>query len=186
MLGLLGGAGDASGKRSEEVGGVCHRGGNCRRQLKAWKDVLPVEVGAPHHEFSIVQGNGEMTLFHLYLVDSDAPKGEQFDVSIDDPLIETFVPAVLGDVLLLSRPACEYEGKGGEGQVLCTDRIAKKGGGEKGAEAFKIRQAAARHVGSGEGSQIVDRQAVGDVPGRENNHLDGAKGCLMVYNHGEN
>ncbi len=153
MPGLLGVVGDASGKRSEEVGGVCHGGGNCGCQLKAWKDVLLVEVGAPHRKFSVVQGNGEMTLFHLSLVDSDALKGEQLDVSIDDPLIETLVPAVLADVLLSSRPACEYEGKGGEGQVLCKDCIAKKGGGEKGAEAFKIRQAMVCHGGSGEAAK---------------------------------
>jgi hypothetical protein len=71
-----------------------------------------------------------MTLFHLSLVDSNAPKGKQFNVSIDDPLVKTLVPAVLADVLLLSRPACEYEGKGG-GQVLCEDCIAKKGGRKK-------------------------------------------------------
>jgi hypothetical protein len=62
--------GDASGKGLEEVGGVLCRGrdGGCR--LKAWKDVLPVEVGTPRREFSIVQGDGEMTLFHLSLESS--------------------------------------------------------------------------------------------------------------------
>ncbi len=39
--------------------------------------------------------------------------------------------------------------------------------------------------GSGEGGQIVDRQAVGDVPGGGNGHLDRAKGCLVVYDDGE-
>ncbi len=78
--------------------------------------MLPVEASAPCRKFSIVRGDREMTLFHLSLVDSNAPKGEQFDVSIDVPLIESFVPAVLADVLLSSRPACEYEGEGG-GQV---------------------------------------------------------------------
>jgi hypothetical protein len=116
VLGLLSGAGDASDKGLEEVGGVRHRGGNSRCQLEAWKDVLPVEASAPCRKFSIVRGDREMTLFHLSLVDSNAPKGEQFDVSIDVPLIESFVPAVLADVLLSSRPACEYEGEGG-GQV---------------------------------------------------------------------
>ncbi len=45
MLGLLGGAGDASGKGLVEVGGVRRGGGNGRRQLEAWKDVLLVEAG---------------------------------------------------------------------------------------------------------------------------------------------
>ncbi len=113
-------------------------GGNGGRRLEAWKDVLLVEVGAPCRKFSIIRGDGETTLFHLsFLVDSDAPKGEQFDVSIDNPLIETLVPAVLADVLLLSHPACKYEGEGG-GQVRREDPIAKEGGREKGAEAFKI------------------------------------------------
>ncbi len=96
-----------------------------------------MEVGAPRCKFSIVQGDEETTLFHLSLVDSNAPKGEQFNVSIDDHLVEILVPAVLADVLLSSRLACEYEGEG-EGQVLCKDCIAKKGGGEKGAEAIEI------------------------------------------------
>ncbi len=138
-----------------------------------------MEAGAPHRKFSIIQGDGEMTLFHLSLVDSDAPMREQFNMSIDNPLVETLVPAVLADVLLSSCPACDYEGKGG-GQILCKNRIAKKGGRGKGAEAFEIRQAVACHGGSGEGGQIVDRQAVGDVPGRGDGHLDGAKGCLVV------
>ncbi len=47
MLGLLGGAGDASGEGLEEVGGVCRGGGNCGRRLKAWRDVLSVEAGTP-------------------------------------------------------------------------------------------------------------------------------------------
>ncbi len=180
MLSLFGGAGNASGKGLEEVGGICCGGENCGRQLKAWKNVLPVKAGAPCCEFSVVWGNGEMTLFHLSLVDSDAPKGEQFNVSIDNPLVKTLVPVVLADVLLSSCPACKYEGKGG-GQVLCEDCIAKKGGGGKGAEAFEIRQAASCRGGSGEGGQIVNRQAVDDVPGRGNGHLDGAKCCLVVY-----
>ncbi len=113
MLSLLSGAGDASGKGSKEAGGVYCGGGNCGLRLKAWKDVLPVEAGAPRHKFSVVWGDGEMTLFHLSLVDSYAPKGEKFNVSIDDPLVKTLVSAVLADVLLLSRPACKYEGKGG-------------------------------------------------------------------------
>jgi hypothetical protein len=71
-------------------------------------------------------------------------------VSIDVPLVKNLVPAMLVDVLLSSRPACEYEGEGG-GQVRCKDCIAKEGGGEKGAEAFKIRKAAACCGGSGEG-----------------------------------
>ncbi len=184
MLGLLGGAGDASGKGSEEVGGVCCGGGNGGCQLKAWKDVLLVEAGAPRREFSIIRGDGAMTLFHLSLVDFDATKGEQFDVSIDNPLIDTLVPAVLAGVLLLSHPACKYEGKGG-GQVRCEDCIAKEGGGEKGAEAFKIRKAAVCCGGSGGGSHIVDCQTVGDVPGGGNGHLDGVKGCLVVNDKGE-
>ncbi len=130
MLGLLGGAGDARGEGLEEDGGVCRGGGNCGCQLEAWKDVLLVEASAPRCKFSIIQGNGEMTLFHLSLVDSDAPKGEQFDVSIDVPFIKTLVPAMLADILLSSRPAYEYEGKEG-GQVRCKDCIAKEGGGEK-------------------------------------------------------
>ncbi len=40
MLGLLGGAGDASGKGSEEVGGVRRGGGNGGRRLEALKDVF--------------------------------------------------------------------------------------------------------------------------------------------------
>ncbi len=104
-------------------------------------------------------------------------------MSIDNPLVKTLVPAMLVDVLLSSRPACKYEGEGG-GQVLCKDCIAKKGGREKGAEAFKIKQATACCGGSGEGGQIVNHQAVGDVPGRGNGHLNGAKGCLVVYNDG--
>ena len=114
-----------------------------------------MEAGAPRHEFSIIRGDGATTLFHLSLVDSDAPKGEQFDMSIDNPLIETLVPVMLANVLLLSRPACKYEGEGG-GQVSCEDCIAKEGGGEKGAEAFKIRKAVACCGGSEEGRQIVD------------------------------
>ncbi len=74
MLGLLGSVGDASGKGLEEVGGVCRGGGNGGCQLKAWKDVLLVEAGAPRCEFSIIRGDGETTLFHMFLVDSDAPK----------------------------------------------------------------------------------------------------------------
>ncbi len=109
MLCLLGCAGDASGKGLEEVSGVCCGGGNCGRQPKAWKDVLPVEAGAPHQDFSIVRGDGETTLFHLSLVDYDAPKGEQFNVSIDDPLVEILIPAMLTDVLLSSRPRGEVE-----------------------------------------------------------------------------
>ncbi len=81
-----------------------------------------------------------MTLFHLSLVDSNAPKGEQFDVSIGVPLVKILVPAVLEDVLLSSCPACEYEGKGG-GQIHCKDHIAKEGGRGKGAETFKISNA---------------------------------------------
>ncbi len=146
MLGLLGGAGDASGKGS----GVRCGGGNGGHQLKAWKDVLQVEAGAPHRKFSVVRGDGEATLFHLSLVDSDAPKGEQFEVSIDIPLIEILVPAVLADMLLSSHPACKDEGKGG-GQVRCKDCIAKNRGGEKGEEAFEVSNAAAVHGGSGEG-----------------------------------
>ena len=72
-----------------------------------------MEGGAPHREFSVVGGIGETTLFHLSLVDSNGPKGEQFNVSIDNPLVKILVPAVLADVLLSSRPACKYEGKGG-------------------------------------------------------------------------
>ncbi len=124
MLGLLGGAGVSSGEGLEEFGGICCGGGNCGHQLKAWKDVLPVEAGAPRRDFSIVRGNGEMNHFHLSLADSNATKGEQFSVSIDNTLFETLVPALLADVLLLSRPACKYEGEGG-GQVLCKDCIAK-------------------------------------------------------------
>ena len=146
--------------------------------------MLAVEAGAPLCEFSVVWGNGETSLLNLSLVDSNAPKGEQFDVSIDNPLIETLVPAVLADVLLSSRPACKYEGKGG-GQVRCEDCIAKEGGREKGAEAFKIRKAAVCCGGSGGGSHIVDCQTVGDVPGGGNGHLDGVKCCLVVNNEGE-
>jgi hypothetical protein len=120
VLGLLGSAGDARGKGLIEVGGVRCGGGNGGCRLKAWKDVLLVEAGAPRRKFSIIRGDGATTLFHLSLVDSDAPKGEQFNVSIDNPLIETLVPAVLANVLLLSRPACKYEGQGG-GQVSCED-----------------------------------------------------------------
>ncbi len=127
MLGLLGGAGNASSKGSEEVGGVRCKWGNGGRQLKAWEDVLLVKAGAPCREFSIVRGNGEMTLLYLSMVDSDAPKGEQVNVSIDIPLVKNLVPAMLADVLLLSHPACEYEGKGG-GQVRCKDPIAKEEG----------------------------------------------------------
>ncbi len=181
MLGLLGGAGDASSKGLEEVGGVGHGGGNGGCRLKAWNDVLPVDAGAPCHVFSIVRGDGEITLFHLSLVDSDAPKGEQFDMSIDNTLAKILIPAMLADVLLSSLPACEFLGEGG-GQVLCKDCIAKEGGGEKGAETFEIRKAVACCRGSGEGGQIVDRQTVGDVLGRGNSHLDGAKGCLVVNN----
>ncbi len=143
-----------------------------------------MEAGTPCHEFSVVRGNGEMTLFYLSLVDSDAPKGEQFNVSIDNPLVKTLIPTMLADVLLSSRPACEYEGQGG-GRVLCKDCIAKKGGGGKGAEAFEIRQASACCGWSGEGGQIIDLQAVGDVSSGWNGHLDEAKGCLVVYNDGE-
>jgi hypothetical protein len=143
-----------------------------------------MEAGAPRCKFFIVRGDGETTLFHFSLVNSNAPKGEQFNVSIGNPLVETLIPAVLADVLLSSHPACEYEGEGG-GQVLCEDCIAKKGGGEQGAEAFKIRHATACCGGSGEGSQIVERQAVGDVPCRGNGHLDGEKGCMVVYDDGE-
>jgi hypothetical protein len=103
---------------------------------------------------------------------------------IDNPLIETLVPAVLADVLLLSHPACKYEGKGG-GQVRCKDHIAKEGGWEKGAEAFEIRKATPCCGRSGEGGQFINRQTVGDVPGGGNTHLDGAKGCLVVYDDGE-
>ncbi len=89
-----------------------------------------MEAGAPRREFSVIRGDGATTLFHLSLVDSDAPKGEQFDMSIDNPLVETLVPAVLADVLLLSRPACKYEG---EGEAKSTARIAlqRKGAGKK-------------------------------------------------------
>ncbi len=71
-----------------------------------------MEAGTPRHEFSVIRCDGEMTLFHLSLVNSYAPKGEQFDMSIDVPLIKNLVPTVLVDVLLLSSPACKYEGKG--------------------------------------------------------------------------
>ncbi len=120
MLGLLGGAGDASSKGLEEVGGVRHGWGNGRHQLEVWEDVLPVEASTPCCKFSIVRGDGETTLFHLSLVDSNAPKGEQFDMSINVPLIKNLVPAVLADVLLSSCPTCKYEGKGG-GQLHCKD-----------------------------------------------------------------
>jgi hypothetical protein len=64
------------------------------------------------------------------LVDSNAPKGEQFDVSIDVPLIEILIPAMLTDVLLSSCPTCEYEDKGGAESAV---RIAlrRKGAGKK-------------------------------------------------------
>ncbi len=179
VLGLLGGAGDASSEGSEEVGGVHCRGGDSRRQLEAWKDVLPVEAGAPRQKFSVIQGNGEMTLSHLSLVDFDAPKGEQFDVSIDVPLVEILVPAMLMDMLLSSCPSCQDQGKGG-GQVHCEDFIAKERGGQKGAEAFEVCNAASIHGGSGEGGHFLNSQAVGNVPGWRDSHLDGAKGCLVV------
>jgi hypothetical protein len=140
-----------------------------------------MEAGAPCCKISVVWGDGETTLFQLSLVDSNAPKGEQFDVSIDVPLVKNLIPAMLMDVLLSSCPTCEYEGKGG-GQVRCKDCIAKEGGGEKRAEAFEISDAAAWCRGSGEGGQIINRQTVGDVPSGGNGHLDGAKGCLVVNN----
>ena len=115
-------------------------GGNGGRRLEAWKDVLLVEAGAPCQKFSIIRGDGETTLFHLsFLVDSDAPKGEQFDVSIDNPLVETLVPAVLADVLILSHPACKYEGEGG-GQVHCKDHIAKGGAGKKELRPLRLER----------------------------------------------
>ncbi len=60
MLGLLGGAGDASGEGSEEVGDVHCGGGNSGCGVEAWKDVLPVEAGAPRRQFSVVGGDGEI------------------------------------------------------------------------------------------------------------------------------
>ncbi len=105
-------------------------------------------------------------------------------MSIDNPLIETLVPVMLANVLLLSRPACKYEGEGG-GQVSCKDCIAKEGGRKKGAEAFKIRKALTSCKGSVDGSHIVNCQTVGDVPGGGNGHLDEAKGCLVVNDDGE-
>jgi hypothetical protein len=70
-----------------------------------------VEEGTPRHKFFVARGDGETTLFHLSLVDSDAPMGEQFNVSIDVPLVKILVPAVLAYMLLSSRPACKDDAR---------------------------------------------------------------------------
>jgi hypothetical protein len=89
----------------------------------------------------------------LYLVDSDAPKGEKFDMSIDDPLVETLVLAVLVDVLLLSRPACKYEGKGG-GRVSCKDCIAKVGAGKKELRPSRLKRLQRDAKGVGRAAEL--------------------------------
>ncbi len=64
------------------------------------------------------------------------------------------------------------------GEAKSSARIAlqREGVGKK--ELKPLRLDRLWHVAVG---HIVNRQAVGDVPGRGNGHLDGAKGCLVVY-----
>jgi hypothetical protein len=76
VLGLLDGAGDASSKGPEDVGGVRHGGGDGAHGLKARQDVIVVEAGIPLCKFSVVWGDGETCLLDLDLVDSNAPKIE--------------------------------------------------------------------------------------------------------------
>jgi hypothetical protein len=76
VLGLLDGAGDASGEGPEEVGGVCRAGGNGGCSLNAQQDVIAVEAGILLRKFSDIWGDGETHLLYLALVDSNAPKIE--------------------------------------------------------------------------------------------------------------
>ena len=70
----------------------------------------------------------------------------------------------------------------GEAEYAAMKGFAKKGGRGKGAGAFKVSNATAVRRGNGEGSQIINHQAVGDVPSKENGRLDEAKGCFVINN----
>ncbi len=147
VLGFLGGAGDAGSEGPEEVGSVRCRGRIGRCGLKARKNVLAVEAGAPLRKFSVVWDNGETSLLDLSLLDFNAPKGEKINVEVDVLLVETLVPTVLANIPLLSRSACKDEVKRG-GRVCFEDCIAEEGAGKKGQEAFKVDGAATIHKGS--------------------------------------
>jgi hypothetical protein len=83
-------------------------------------------------------------------------------VCVDVSFVKILIPAMLADMLLLSHPDCKDWSKGG-GQVRCKDRIAKKGGGEKAPEGFKVDKAATVGGGNGKGGEIINRGAVVDV-----------------------
>ncbi len=146
--------------------------------------MFAVEAGAPLHEFSIVRGNREKSLLSLYLMDSNAPKGEKSNVGIDALLVKTIVPTVVTDILLLGRPACKDEVERG-GRVHFEDCIAEERGGKECPEAFEVDGATADCGGSGEGSKIVDCEAVGNLHSAGEDHLDGKNGRLMVNNNGD-
>ncbi len=74
VLGLPDGAGDASGKGPEDVGGVCCGGEDGGCGLEAQHDVIAVEVGILLCKFSVIWDDGDMRLLDLALVDSNAPK----------------------------------------------------------------------------------------------------------------
>jgi hypothetical protein len=93
---------------------------------------------------------------------------------IDVCLVETFVHAMLIDVLLSSCPACKDKGEGG-GQVCCEDRVAEEGGREEATESFKVDEAAVVHKGDGEGGKSIDPGTVANVLYGGDDLLDGAK-----------
>ena len=63
-------------------------------------------------------------------MDSNTPKIEQFNMGVDVAFVEILFPGMLVDVLLSSCPACDDEGKGGEG-VCYKDCIAEERGGKE-------------------------------------------------------
>ncbi len=146
--------------------------------------MLAVEVGAPFCKFSIVRGNGGTSLLNLSLVDSNTPKGEKCSVVVDILFVKSFVPTVVVDILLLGHPTCKDEVKRGGG-VCCEDCVAEEGGGKESQEALKVDGAAANCGRSGEGSKMVNREAVGNVHSAGDGHLDGTNDRLMVNNDGD-
>ncbi len=143
--------------------------------------MLVVEADAPFCKFSIVQGNGETSLLNLTLVDSNAPNGEKRNMVVGVLFVETFIPTVVTDILLLGHPTCKDKVKRGGG-VCCEDWVAEEGGGKESQEALEVDGAATNCGGSGEGSKIVNREAVGNVHSAGDGHLDGMNDRLMVNN----
>jgi hypothetical protein len=143
--------------------------------------VLVVEAGAPLCKFSIVQVNGETSLLNLTLVDSNAPKGEKHNMVVGILFVETFIPTVVADILLLGHPTCKDKVKRG-GRVCCEDLVAEEESGKESQEALEVDGATSNCGGSGEGGKIVNCEAVGNVHSAGDGHLDGMNDCLMVNN----